>query len=402
MSTLYIRHPARAEGDGAPCRFAVVGDGGVIEQQGDGALRSLTDVVAATRRVVLLLAATDVTLLSVPMPPLSGARLKAALPGLVEEQVLGDPLDAVLVAGPAQPGGTRPVAVVQRDFLEPLVRTLLAQGARTVTALPSQLCLPLQPGSVSAAVGRGELTMRQSLYQGFGLTLDGTPVSVLQTARALAGDAPLVLYVPHEQLGEYQALAQEAGPGIALEADDWAHWIAGAKSAPLDLAPGLGAAGAPTRDWRRWRWPLRLAALAVVVNLAGLNIEWIRLRHEADAIRQQMVTTFRAAFPREPAIDPVAQMRQNLARARANTGEVGPDEFTYLAAAFGEAARTLPRQPGIAAIEFRERALSVKVKPETVDPALTSQLRAALSARKMSLQEAGPATWLIRSTGAKQ
>jgi general secretion pathway protein L len=402
LSTLYIRHPPRAEGDGAPCRFAVVGDGGVIEQQGDGALRSLADVVAATRRVVLLLAGTDVTLLSVPMPPLSGARLKAALPGLVEEHVLGDPLEAVLVAGPAQPDGTRPVAVVQRDWLEPLVRTLLAQGARTVTALPSQLCLPLQPGSVSAAVGRGELTLRQSLYQGLGLALDGTPVSVLQTARALAGDAPLVLFVPHDQLGEYQALAQEAGPGMSLEVDDWAHWIAGAKSAPLDLVPGLGAAGAPTRDWRRWRWPLRLAALAVVINLVGLNIEWIRLRHEADAIRQQMVTTFRSAFPREPVIDPVVQMRQNLARARANTGEVGPDEFTYLAAAFGEAARTLPRQPGIVSIEYRERALSVKVKPETVDPALASQLRVALAARNMSLQEAAPATWLIRSTGAKQ
>jgi general secretion pathway protein L len=95
-------------------------------------------------------------------------------------------------------------------------------------------------------------------------------------------------------------------------------------------------------------------------------------------------------------------MRQNIARAKANSGEVAPDEFTWLAAAYGEAARTLPRQPGIASMEYRERALSIKVKPETVDPALANQLRAALSARNVSLQEAGPATWLIRSTGAKQ
>jgi general secretion pathway protein L len=95
-------------------------------------------------------------------------------------------------------------------------------------------------------------------------------------------------------------------------------------------------------------------------------------------------------------------MRQNIARARANTGEVAPDEFTYLAAAFGEAARGLGRQPGIASIEYRERALSVKVKPETVDPGLTGQLRTALAARNLSLDETGPGNWVIRSTGVKQ
>jgi general secretion pathway protein L len=52
-----------------------------------------------------------------------------------------------------------------------------------------------------------------------------------------------------------------------------------------------------------------------------------------------MTQTFRSAYPNQTAIlDPVAQMRQNIARARANTGEVAPDEFTYLAAAFGEQA----------------------------------------------------------------
>jgi general secretion pathway protein L len=401
LTTLYIRHPARAEGEGALCRYAVLGDGGTIEQQGEGVLRTLTDVVAAHRRVVLLLAATDVTLLAVQAPPLSGARLKAALPGLVEEHILGDPMDTVLVAGPAQSDGTRPVAVVQRDWLEPIVRTLLAQGARSVAALPSQLCLPLLPGSVTAAIGEAELVLRQTQYQGIGLALDGTPAAALQTARALAGEAPLVLYVPPGQLGEYQALALEAGPGIAFEADDWAHWIAGAKTAPFDLAPGLGAAGAPQRDWRRWRWPLRLAALAVLVNLAGLNIEWLRLKREADAIRQQMVTTFRSAYPREPAIDPPAQMRRNIARAKANTGQLAPDEFNFLAAAFGEAARSLPRPPGIASMEFREHELTLKVKPETVDPASFNQLKTALTARNTSLQETAPATWKIRSTGAK-
>jgi len=403
LTTLYIRHPARAEGEHALSRFALVNDGGVIEQQGEGPLRNLGDLVGASRRVVLLLAGADVNLLSVAAPPLTGARLKAALPGLVEEHILGDPLDHVLVAAPQQPDDSRPIAVVDRDWLEAIVRSLLAQGARSVAAVPAQLCLPLQPGSVSAAIQGAELTLRQGLFQGFGLALDAAPAVVLQTARAFSGDAPLVLYVPPGQLGEYQALAVEAGPGITLEADDWAHWIAGSKTTALDLVSGLGAAGSQPRDWRRWRWPIRLALLALAINLIGLNVEWLRLKREADTVRQSMTQTFRSAYPNQTTIlDPVAQMRQNIARARASTGEVAPDEFTYLAAAFGEATRSLGRQPGIASIEYRERALSVKVKPETVDPGLTGQLRTALAARNMSLDETAPGSWLIRSTGAKQ
>ncbi|MGZ8358285.1 MAG: type II secretion system protein GspL, partial [Telluria sp.] len=121
MSTLYIRHPARAQGEHALARFALVADGGKVVQQGEGALRNMTDVVAASRRVVLILAASDVTLLQVKAPPLSSARLKAALPGLVEELVLGDPAECVLVAAPlAAPDGTRSVAVVQREWFEPV------------------------------------------------------------------------------------------------------------------------------------------------------------------------------------------------------------------------------------------------------------------------------------------
>jgi general secretion pathway protein L len=52
-------------------------------------------------------------------------------------------------------------------------------------------------------------------------------------------------------------------------------------------------------------------------------------------------------------------------------------------------------------MEYRERGLSLKVKPETVDPASTNQLKMALQARNISLQEPAPGTWLVRSTGAK-
>ncbi|WP_229459368.1 type II secretion system protein GspL [Massilia cavernae] len=404
MSTLYIRHPARAEGEYALAQYALVADGGKLVQQGEGALRNMTDVVASSRRVVLMLAASDVTLLQVKVPPLSSARLKAALPGLVEELVLGDPNDNVLMPAPVSaPDGSRTVAVVQRAWLAPIVKLLLDQGTHGVSALPAQLCLPLEPGNVAGAIRGTELALRSAQFQGLGLDMAGaTPEMMLQTARSLAGDAPLKLYVPQQQLGEYQAVSAEAGPAITLEADDWRYWIEGAHSTSLDLVPGLGSAGARTADWKRWRWPAALALLALLVNIAGLNVEWLRMKGEATVLRQTMLQTFRAAYPNETVIlDPAAQMRKNIAMAKAAQGQVSSDEFIYIASAFGEAMRTVGRNEAIASLEFRERALNVKLKPEAQDPALVNQVKGPLEARGLSLTETAPGAWQVRSTGAK-
>lgn len=418
MTTLYIRYPAKAAAEGAgagapaPCQFALVGDGGNVMQQGASALGNLAGMVAAARRVVLLLSAADVTLLRVPVPPLSSARLKAALPALVEDQILGDPADCVLALAPlasGQDGGTRTVAVVQRAWLEVLVKTLAAQGAQAIAALPAQLCLPLPPapGSAAAALAATdaglELTLRKSVQDGLGLTVAPQPEAALHLLRALAGDAPLTVYVPAALLAQYQPLAPGVA-GLALETDHWAHWISAAQAAKSgvapDLAAGLGAAGAQSRAWQRWRWPLRLAALALLVNVAGLNIEWLRMKREAAQMRESMVQIFRAAYPKETVIlDAAAQMRRNIAAARAGSGQVGSDEFTAMAAAFGEALAMTGKRDVVASMEYRERALTIKLKPNSTDGATLQQLQNTLAARGLALAETAAGVWQIRGSG---
>ncbi|MBV6322743.1 type II secretion system protein GspL [Duganella violaceipulchra] len=406
MTTLLIRYPAKASVDSGAaqtCPFALVGDGGNLLQQGASPLGNLSDLVASARRVVLLLAATDVTLLRVVAPPLSAARLKAALPALVEEQVLGDPADCVLAAGAADAEGARTVAVVQRSWIEVLVKALMAQGAHHIAVLPAQLCLPFQPGSVSAALSTGdagfELILRQSQTMGMGLTLPAQPQAALQTLRAMAGDEPVTLYLSAAQMAQFAPLVADvdAGHGVTLLEDHWAHWVAASRSAGLDLAPALGASGTSARQWQRWRWPLRIAALALLVNVVGLNVEWLRLKREADAVSLSMLQTFKAAYPKELVIlDPAAQMRKNIALAKADGGQPAADEFTALSAALGEALGALPRKDIIATLEYREHALQMKVKPNTVDTGTLAQLRSALAARKLDLSEDRPGTWQIR------
>ena len=410
MTILYIRHPARASGEHvaagavAVCQFALAGDAGQLLQQGAAALASLTDLVTSAHRVVLLLAAADVTLLRVKVPPLAPARLRAALPNLVEDQILGDPADCAIAAGPAQGDGTRTVAVVQRAWLQSLVSSLLAQGARGLSVLPGQLCLPLAAGDVAAALDDDNdglaLTLRLAPYDGMGLSLPSQPLLALQTLRSFAGEAPVTLYVADSVLPLYRELADTV-PGITLAGAHWAHWISASKGQTIDLLPALGAGGTKARDWRRWRWPLRLAVLALVVNIVGLNVEWLRMRRDAAGVRLAMLQTFKSVYPNEAPLYPALQMRRNLAAAKLNSGDVAPDEFTAISAAFGEAMAGLPGldKGVIASLDYRERALTVKLKPDMVTAAATARVKAALAERQLQLTEPTPGTWLIRSGG---
>jgi len=402
LTTLFIRYPAKASVDSGAaqtCPFALVGDGGNLLQQGASPLGNLSDMVASARRVVLLLAAADVTLVRVKAPPLSASKLKAALPALVEEHVLGDPADCVLAASAEDSEGLRTVAVVQRAWLDVLVKALLAQGAHAVSAVPSQLCLPFQPGAVSATLLQGDvgydLVMRQSQHEGLGLTLPAQPLAALQTLRALAGEQPVTLYLPAAQMAQFAPLAVEVSH-LTLEEDHWAHWVAAARGAGLDLVPALGASGSSARAWQRWRWPLRIAGLALLVNVVGMNIEWMRLKNQAKVVTQSMTQTFKSVYPKEPLVAaPMDQMARNVRLAKANSGQTGADEFVTLSAAFGEALGALPRRDIIATLEYKDRALVVKVKPNTVDAAAAAQLRAALAGRNLDMQESTPGSWKI-------
>ena len=416
MSTLYLRLPSKAAADSAPhwialaCPYALVSQRDAIEREGVAALPDLAGLLAKAGRVVLLLAASDVSLLRVQVPPLSPARLKVALPNLVEDQLMSDPSECVIVAG-ATAQGLRTVAVVQRGWLEIILKTIQAYGARHIVALPAQLCLPHQDGFVAAAIaqqdGEIDLTLRMSAQDGIGLPFmpdhpESAAGEVLQALSALVPEAAITLHVPQAAVTVYRdalKAAPELEPRVTVFADHWSRWVGGADQAGPDLMSGLGSTGAGQTNWRPWRWPLALAAAVLVVNAAGLNIDWWRMKSEAASLRASMLQTYKAAYPKETVIiDPVAQMKQKIGAAQRASGQLAPDDFTVLAARFGaawERAATGGALPAIAALEYREHSLFVRPKTETVP---SEQLNAALAAQGLSLAPAGGGAWQIRST----
>jgi len=414
LSILYIRLPSHVAAEGLQpgmplyCHYALATPGGAIEREGVAALSELSEPVKRAQRVVLLLAASDVTLLRVKMPPLSGAKLRAALPNLVEDRLMSDPEECVVVPGEMH-GGMRTVAVVSRSWLELLSRTLLTLGARSVSAIPSQLCIPYQAEMATASASEhgvdADIAIRLAEQDGIGLSIvadqpESLAFEVMQSLSAVVPQGAIVLYVPQARVNDYQdslRIAPTLQDRITLHADNWQRWISGADKAGVDLMTGLGAAAGPKIDWRAWRWPIVLGTAVLLINVIGLNVDWLRLKREANALSNGMIQTYRTAFPKDPVvIDPLAQLRQKLAGAQRDSGQLAPDDFVALAATFSEAwASTGKGAAPIAGLEYRDRALTVKLKPGS--EVELEQLTSALASRNLSITQPSAGVWQIRS-----
>ncbi len=449
-TALYLRLPARATPTGAarlPLSFAVTARGR-LQRIGDATLSELVGLLQQAQRVVVLLAASDVSLFRIVVPPLPAARLKAALPALIEDRVIGDPATCAIAVAPTQganvalgtSGSERLVAVADRAWLQDWLDALRRHGARRLSALPFALCLPLPAGQVSASVvehaGQRELALRLSAQEGMGLPLSSEPIDqlpgeVLQLLVTFAGQHPVQLALPstllkpfrdaygqfaagaavpnHAQAGDAATTTSMASDQIYpvstidLREENWAAWVEGAGRVPLDLLTAMTADEGDGPDWPRWRWPLGLAAACVLVNVAALNGDWWQLRNEGQQLRDAMARSFHRNFPDEVLSDPVAQMRQKLATSRRAAGEFAPGDFMALAAALGDAWAEAGTAIGadaraIAALEYRDMALEVRFKPGQ-QPSLDAA-RSALAARGLEAKaiNGNGAQWEIRST----
>lgn len=389
------------------CPYALVSARNRIEREGIELLSNLSEIINKAQRIVLLLNSSNVTVRRLQTPPLSTANLKAALPGLVEDQLLCDPSECVIVAGDLL-DGFRTIAVMQRALLDFLASTFASFGAKRISALPTQLCLPWQAGHVTAAISETavDIVLRLSEQDGVGLAIsidqdEPAETMAIQALCAMVPEAPITLYAP--QVQAYQQAIEDAGAlhgRIQVFADNWLHWINGANITKIDLMAELDTESASRLDLRPWRWPLALATAVLLINAASLNIDWWRLRSQTSALRTSMTQIYKSAYPKESVIlDPLAQMKQKISIARHISGNATPDDLTYIAAAAGKALTGLATGNIVAELEYRDHALFVKLKPSMDAP--TQQMKEALASQDFTLdlapEQSGAPTWKIRS-----
>ncbi|WP_241300954.1 type II secretion system protein GspL [Burkholderia stabilis] len=450
MSTLIVSLPPREpavplqEWQWPELPFTLVDKAGHVQRAGRAALALLPRANAT----VLIVAARDVLLLAAAVPPLKGPKLRQALPNIVEDQLIQDPLGCHIALDPAAlPDGRRVLAIVDRAWFRTICEAFAAAGHRHLSAVPATRCLPAPRApaeTVSAAPADGDAAVMEAVEPSahppavaavLGLAASVEPVLVEAGALPAAAGAPrLELAVARGALGEGFAapasraagtLAALAGGG-AVELYELGEPGAEPRLASVGRTDGPLLPGAAplsfdafarraltepfdlcqfefeSQPWRfdratvkRLRVPLALVAATLGVAVIGMNLHWWKLSRERDALSAQITETLLSAFPKTTTVlDPPAQMQRQLDQLRLAAGELSPNDFLALSSGLTRSMGALPLN-GIASLDYHDRRLDVGFKPEVkVDPDFSQRLaRNGLSGEV----DSNTGKWTIRS-----
>ncbi|BAN24570.1 putative general secretory pathway protein L [Caballeronia insecticola] len=389
--------------------------------------RAALGLLPRASATVLIVAARDTLLLAAAVPPLKGPRMRQALPNVVEDQLIQDPQTCHIAVDPvALADGRRVVGVIDRGWFRFVLGAFAGAGHRNVKAVPATRCLPVPAAAVveegetpvapipsaqstpfvagllghvvstapaligelaapapatlgapriEIAIARGE---RAALGEGLALPADSIPA----TLAALAGNHPATLYTLVDLPGDEPRLAGSRNLGGISGAQPLAFeaLARNALASRFDLCQFEFAAQPWRLDratMRRLRVPIALVAASILVSIIGVNVQWLQLARQRDAISAQMTELLLNAFPKTTVVlDAPDQMTRNLERLRVASGELSPTDFLSLADGLARSLGPVPVN-GVAGLDYRDRHLEVTFKPETtVDPDLTKRLAA--------------------------
>ena len=340
-------------------------------------------------RVDVVFDTADVFVAAIDVPRLSEARLRLALPNILEERLLADATDGHFAFTlPGRSGGATtvasapklPVAVVDRGLLTRTLDALAESGYRPRAAYNEIYTVPAPAaGVLSVRVDRGHAIARLGKHDGFAFEFEGD-------------EAPPALLLAIRQLGIKRIAAYGRGAAVIAALAPQLNVVVDVTQRDLDLDASDGAvnllqgAFAPGGTFGGMALPKISApivklvgawlAVAAVAFIAGLNVYWFKLDADHQALRANMETAFRSAFPDITAVvDPVLQTRQSIGTLRARSGIVSPTDFSVLNA---QVAQLLSQAPvgSVATIDYRDGALKVKFKPGIAEnPGLQNTLR---------------------------
>lgn len=382
-------------------RWAVSDDTGALDSDvHDG---SLADAAASVegRRATLVLAGDNIVLQQTAVPGGSAARAPTIVRYALEEQLADDVDDLHFALGSKGPGDVFGVAIIDRDVFSDLLERCHDAGLRPLAVVPEMLALPLgERGGWSAWVDGERAVVRLGGHLGFvaetgmaGLMLAGAlgdaaaqPVPT-DGAAALETDAPTLLLFADSHDSQL-----EVPEGVEIE-----HRMT---REPLELfaatlvkPPAINLVQgeySPRREfdrtWRPWRWTAGLAAVLLLVLLAGRALDVRRLGAQEAALDAAIAQAFEQALPGTPMRRPRRQLEQAL-------GSLGSGSGGGFTERFAQVAQSLATQP-------QTRLNSLSVRGERIDLDLVTDAVPTLDALKQALEASGGPSMEVQSAVA--
>ena len=413
MSTLVIQLPSRARLAGGDARtpprddatefaYVLTPDGINITRQG----RTTPVLMPKADSAVVVLAEQDVSWHLVTVPKAPAARLRAAIAGLLEEQLLEEPDVLHFALAPGTAAGRRGfVAVMDKAWLRGHLSALDKAGIAVERAVPMAWPEDTPLGHFGAPFGDDAGAPMQVTWS------DAKGVICVGVNGALA----------RQMLPQWasQPARWTAHPAVAAPAERWlggSVLVQGDDQRALqamrslwnllqfDLAAKNRGAVAFRDAMRRWRsssWrPVRwgLAGL-VAVQVLGLNLWAWHQERQVGAKREAMVSLLRSTHPQVRAVlDAPAQMQKETDLLRTAAGRSGDGDLDTL---LGVAASAWPEgQPPLQTMKYDGTRLSFSSSGWS--EAQVGQFRSQLGASDWSVTQDGGTLTLARASGARR
>ena len=389
------------------CEWALLNAQGVPLQRGKSEPRHWP--AAETCEVVLT--AEQCLVLQAQLPKGARARAPEVISYALEEQLIGETETEHFVVGDAPADQPTPVWVITRNRL----RTILA-AFNTLERPPQRIIseiqlAPLTSGNWSVCLRAdnaiGFLRLGTEAGSAFDLADPGMPPVELQLAVDAARQndrLPLHIDVHSARskaspFDQNTAQAWETRLGVSVRLAGEYNW----RDIPAREARNfLTGEFAPPRSahagWGSFKPALWLALATVLVYTLFSLGEWFWLEGQSQDLRQQMLESFRAAYPQaQNIVDPPLQMQRlsdQLHRAR---GQLGSTDFLPLLAATSEA---LGSQGQVRNLGYEDGRLEITVL--LTDTATQERLHKALTSRGLAvtLRDSRPATGGIEAVFA--
>ena len=196
-----------------------------------------------------------------PVPPLSGKRLKQALPNVIEEYVLQDPARCLIVPGPVLPDGQRVIGVIDAHWVDAALAAFKTAGIRVEALWPGQLVLPWEEGKWTVLVSDDNLTVRTGEWAGTGWAAGESESAHRETASALLSGKLMGPPPPRVNVWLGQQEWRSPMKVAAIPSDTKLDFMSVplVRNAPLDLLAALmpcvpTPAPSPKRVPSPWSW----------------------------------------------------------------------------------------------------------------------------------------------------
>lgn len=381
MSTLLVSLPSEPATTATQWAYALTNDGRGVADHGEAPAALLPLPRGAGAEIVAVVPVQALAWHRVDLPrgiAPGTPRLRSALEGLLEEQLLDD-AEAVHFALQPDARGGEPawVASCDRAWLRNTLQVLEAAG-RPVTRIVPEFAPEGAPALV--ALGDPEQPMVVASSTDGVLALPLTPAA-LPVLPALPEDAPRVaepaVAAVAEQLLQHK-LALQTAPQRWVQASRTSWDLAQFEFASSTRARALKKLATGWADvlngpaWRPVRWA---AVLLVAVNLVGLNAWAWKERASLDEKRAAIRRTLTETFPNvKVVVDAPVQMEREVSALRQQTGVASPRDLDALLSVL---ASTLPPGQVPAALEYaggQLRASGLGLSPDQFR-ALAAQLR---------------------------